>query len=127
MAIFSAGVAIMFGLFYAAAMAKCSVPMLCIADAMTGFFVGIVGVIPALIVRVFPAEIRFSGVSFSYNVAYAIFGGATPILLTMAISKVVLAPVMYISALGVMGIAIGALISWQGFGAIFGCYCIFDC
>lgn len=114
LAFFSAGVAIMFGLFYAAAMAKCSVPTLFVAYAMTGFFVGIVGVIPALIVRVFPAEIRFSGVSFSYNVAYAIFGGATPILLTMVISKVIWAPVIYISALGVMGVVIGALISWQG-------------
>lgn len=114
LAFFSAGVAIMFGLFYAAAMAKCSVPTLFVAYAMTGFFVGIVGVIPALIVRVFPAEIRFSGVSFSYNVAYAIFGGATPILLTMVISKVIWAPVIYISALGMMGVVIGALISWQG-------------
>ena len=28
-------------------------------------------------VKMFPAQIRFSGISFSYNVAYAIAGGLT--------------------------------------------------
>jgi hypothetical protein len=28
-------------------------------------------------VKIFPAQIRFSGISFSYNVAYAIAGGIT--------------------------------------------------
>lgn len=34
-------------------------------------------------VRAFPAEVRFTGISFSYNVSYAIFGGLTPIAVTM--------------------------------------------
>lgn len=114
LAIFSAGVAITFTAFYAAALAGCSAAMLFVTYALTGFFVGIVGVIPALIVRIFPAEIRFSGVSFSYNVAYAVFGGATPILLSMVISKMAWAPVVYIAALGLMGIIIGVVLTRQG-------------
>ena len=45
--------------------------------ALTGFLVGSVGVVPAILVNAFPAAIRFSGVSFSYNVAYAVFGAST--------------------------------------------------
>lgn len=112
--IFSAGVAITFTVFYALAISGGSIPALFITYALTGFFVGIVGVIPALIVRIFPAPIRFSGVSFSYNVAYAIFGGITPILLAMIIGKVIWAPVLYIAALGIMGVVIGTILARQG-------------
>lgn len=30
--------------------------------------------------RAFPPSIRFSGLSFAYNMAYAVFGGLTPML-----------------------------------------------
>lgn len=33
---------------------------------------------PILMSEVFRAKIRFSGISFSYNIAYAISGGITP-------------------------------------------------
>lgn len=114
LAIFSAGVAVTFTVFYTVIMSGYGAPAMFVTYTLTGFFVGIVGVIPALIVRVFPAEIRFSGVSFSYNVAYAIFGGATPILLSMVISKMIWAPVIYICALGLMGIVIGVMLMKQG-------------
>ena len=55
---------------------QCSLPWY----AFTGFCVGVVGVIPFVMVQAFPAAVRFSGISFSYNVAYAIFGGLTPIV-----------------------------------------------
>ena len=47
--------------------------------ALCGFFVGVIGVVPSVAVQAFPAEVRFSGLSFSYNVAYAVFGGLTPV------------------------------------------------
>lgn len=50
--------------------------------ALTGFLVGTVGVVPSIMVEAFPAPIRFSGVSFAYNVAYAAFGASTPLLIT---------------------------------------------
>ncbi|NKZ99036.1 MFS transporter [Rhodococcus hoagii] len=41
--------------------------------AVTGLCVGVIGAVPYVMVKAFPAAVRFSGLSFSYNVAYAIF------------------------------------------------------
>lgn len=48
--------------------------------AIAGFTVGVVGVVPAAMVNAFPPAIRFSGIAFAYNVAYAISGGLTPLI-----------------------------------------------
>lgn len=71
--------------------------------ALAGFSVSIVGVIPALIVRAFPAPVRFTGLSFSYNLAYAIFGGLTPLIMTplRALSPQY-APAHYVGALSLL-------------------------
>ncbi|WP_343596557.1 MFS transporter [Acinetobacter sp.] len=42
-----------------------------------GFCSGTVGMVASGMVKMFPAPIRFSGISFSYNVSYAIIGGVT--------------------------------------------------
>ena len=63
-------------------------------------------------VNVFPPVVRFSGLSFSYNVAYAVFGGLTPVTISLWLPLDKLAPVHYVEALSVLGIAIG-LYSWQ--------------
>ena len=42
-----------------------------------GLSTGAVGVVSFSMVKMFPAAIRFSGISFSYNVSYAIAGGMT--------------------------------------------------
>jgi MFS family permease len=73
------------------------------AYAVTGFFVGSIGVVPYVLVRAFPAKIRFSGLSFSYNVAYAIFGGLTPVVLTLWLKSDKLAPAHYVAALALFG------------------------
>jgi MHS family proline/betaine transporter-like MFS transporter len=46
----------------------------------------------------FPTPIRYSGIALSYNLAFAFFGGLTPVLLTLAIESFnfVLAPAVYI-------------------------------
>ena len=74
-----------------------------VAYAVTGFFVGSIGVVPYVLVRAFPAKIRFSGLSFSYNVAYAIFGGLTPVVLTLWLKSDKLAPAHYVGALALFG------------------------
>ncbi len=73
------------------------------AYSVTGFFVGSIGVVPYVLVRAFPAKIRFSGLSFSYNVAYAIFGGLTPVVLTLWLKSDQLAPAHYVAALSLFG------------------------
>lgn len=74
--------------------------------ALAGFFVGTVGAVPYLLVRAFPAVIRFSGMSFSYNLAYAIFGGLTPMVLTLWVEKDVLAPAHYVALLAILGVVL---------------------
>jgi len=80
--------------------------------ALCGFFVGVIGVVPSTAVKLFPAVVRFSGLSFSYNVAYAVFGGLTPIMVSMLLPLDRMAPAHYVLALCVLGIVIGAVL-WR--------------
>lgn len=75
--------------------------------ALCGFFVGVIGVVPSVAVRAFPPEVRFSGLSFSYNVAYAVFGGLTPVLVSMLLPLDSLAPAHYVLALCIVGVLTG--------------------
>lgn len=76
------------------------------AYVVTAFFVGVVGAIPFVLVRAFPPALRFSGLSFSYNVAYAIFGGLTPVVLSLWMKSDPLAPSHYVAALAVLGLVL---------------------
>ncbi len=80
--------------------------------ALCGFFVGVIAVVPSAAVRAFPPEVRFSGLSFSYNVAYAIFGGLTPVLVSLLLPVDPLAPAHYVLALSGVGVLIG-LYLWR--------------
>lgn len=72
--------------------------------ALTGFFVGSVTTVPIVAVRLFPAAVRFSGLSFSYNVSYAIFGGLTPVVLTLWLRANPMAPAHYVGGLAILGV-----------------------
>ena len=75
--------------------------------ALTGFSVGVVGVVPALMVLAFPPAVRFSGLSFSYNIAYAVFGGLTPPLIGLLVKRFgTLAPAHYVAFTALIGIAV---------------------
>jgi MFS family permease len=77
--------------------------------ALAGFSVGVVGVVPALMVVAFPPAVRFSGLSFSYNIAYALFGGLTPPMIGLLVQRFgVLAPAHYVALTAVIGIAVAA-------------------
>ncbi|MEK6296347.1 MAG: MFS transporter, partial [Paraburkholderia tropica] len=56
-----------------------------------------------VMVNAFPAVVRFSGISFSYNVAYAVFGGLTPIVVALMMKSEPLAPPYYVAAICVLG------------------------
>lgn len=64
--------------------------------ALAGIGCGFTGLVPIAMVRAFPAPVRFSGLSFSYNVAYAVFGGMTPMAVSALMAHTALAPVVYI-------------------------------
>ncbi len=74
--------------------------------ALVGFCVGVVGVVPTVMVHAFPAAVRFSGLSFSYNVAYALFGGLTPLVVTLMLKTEPLAPAHYVAGLCGVGLAV---------------------
>jgi len=74
---------------------------------VTGLSVGIVGAVPYVLVRAFPAEVRFTGISFSYNLSYAVFGGLTPIVVTLLTKISPLAPAWYVAALAAVGLGVG--------------------
>ena len=85
--------------------------------ALCGFFVGVIGVVPSIAVKSFPPAVRFSGLSFSYNVAYAIFGGLTPVMVTMMLASNKMAAAHYVAGMSVLGVLIG-LYLWQRKAAV---------
>lgn len=74
-----------------------------LAYAVYGFNFGLIGIIPSICVRLFPVEVRYSGVSFCYNIAYAFTGILTPLFLTWATDYVTLAPALYIVFICIVG------------------------
>lgn len=48
--------------------------------AIASFFLGLVACVPMMIIRLFPADIRLTGMGFSYNIGNAIFAGLTTFL-----------------------------------------------
>ena len=83
------------------------------AYALAGSAVGLTALVPAIAVGGFPAPVRFSGLSFSYNVAYAIAGGLTPVLLSLAMKDNHAAPMHYIAWMAVLGVALGLFVAFR--------------
>ena len=75
--------------------------------ALTGLGVGMIGVVPYVLVNAFPPAVRFSGLSFSYNLAYAIFGGLTPMTVAFLLKYSAMGPAYYVIALCGLGLLIG--------------------
>ena len=73
-------------------------------SAVAGICVGTLPVVPYILVRVFPPAVRFSGVSFAYNISYAIFGGLTPVIISLLVIRDPLAPAHYVAFTAAMGI-----------------------
>jgi hypothetical protein len=80
--------------------------------ALTGLFVGTIGAVPYVMVKAFPAVVRFSGLSFSYNLAYAIFGGLTPMVVTLLLKESPMGPAYYVAIICSMGLLVG-LYLWR--------------
>ena len=53
----------------------------------------------------FPAQVRYSGTGFAYNVAYALFGGTAPYVSTWLVtsSGSLLAPAIYLAVVALVG------------------------
>jgi hypothetical protein len=65
-------------------------------------------------IEAFPAPIRFTGVAFSYNTGYAIFGGFTALLVSGLLQFDHMAPAHYILAVCLLGFGIGIFLCFRG-------------
>lgn len=82
-------------------------------SALVGLSVGTIGAVPYAMVHAFPASVRFSGLSASYNLAYAVFGGLTPIAVTMMQQVSPLAPAFYVLVFSIVGVITGFALRGQ--------------
>lgn len=91
-----------------------SVPVLFVLYAVMALAVGVVGAVPYVMVRAFPARVRFTGLSFSYNVAYAIFGGLTPIAVTTMLAINPMAHAWYLLFMAALTVGLGVYLYIRG-------------
>ncbi|AMN67881.1 MULTISPECIES: MFS transporter [unclassified Psychrobacter] len=75
--------------------------------ALLGFCAGIVGMVPAIFVQLFPTNVRLTGMAFCYNVTYGIVGVSVPFGLGYATTFVSFSPALYIAFIGCIGIIMG--------------------
>lgn len=76
-----------------------------------GFFSGIIGIVPSMCVGLFPVKVRCTGIALSYNLAYTLTGVGIPVLLSFALPKLALTPVLYLVFLCIGGIMLSILLS----------------
>lgn len=114
--IFFMGASIFFGVatftFYS--YAGTSLNVMFALYAVMGLSVGMAGAVPYVMVRAFPASVRFSGLSFAYNVSYAVFGGLTPIAVSTALAVNPMAHAWYLVFIAVLAFFIGVYLHLRG-------------
>ncbi|MCA4962854.1 MULTISPECIES: MFS transporter [unclassified Pseudomonas] len=79
-----------------------------LAYAIAGLCCGVVGAVPSVMVGLFPARIRVSGISFTYNIAYAAWASITPLLLIGLMPWSPWICVIFSAVMGVVGVASAA-------------------
>ncbi|HZP22167.1 MAG TPA: MFS transporter [Terriglobales bacterium] len=80
---------------------------------MAGLGAGSAVLTPILMVQAFPPAVRFTGVSFSYNVGCAVIGGITPLVVSWLAHLDRFVPAHYVAVAGVIGLAVPLLLSRQ--------------
>lgn len=80
---------------------------------LLGLSTGVAGIVSSAMVRMFPAAIRFTGISFSYNVAYAIVGGLTLPLVQWLNSYSPIGAMYYVVPLCVLGLITGLVFHYR--------------
>lgn len=114
--LFFMGASIFFGIatftFYS--YAGTSLQTMFVLYGVMGLSVGMAGAVPYVMVRAFPASVRFSGLSFAYNVSYAVFGGLTPIGVTTALAINPMAHAWYLVFIAVLAFTIGLYLYLRG-------------
>jgi MFS family permease len=79
-----------------------------LAYAVAGLCCGVVGAVPSVMVNLFPARIRVSGISFTYNIAYAAWASITPLLLIGLMPWSPWICVIFCAVMGAVGVSSAA-------------------
>lgn len=79
-----------------------------LAYSVAGLACGVVGAVPSVMVSLFPARIRVSGISFTYNIAYAAWASFTPLLLIGLMPWSPWICVMFCAVMGAVGVGSAA-------------------
>ena len=79
--------------------------------ALLGFFAGIIGMVPAIFVQLFPINVRLTGMAFCYNITYGVVGISVPFGLSYATTLASFSPALYIAFIGFIGIIMGLYFS----------------
>lgn len=108
------GLAIVSIYFYSSLSPDISLCKLYSIWAVFGLFIGSIAMTPIIGTRTFPPAIRYSGLSFSYNLAYALFSAITPTLTIYLLSPdhllgqySYLGAGIYISFVALIAVAVG--------------------
>lgn len=91
-------------------LAALSVPILYALYIWMGFAAGLIAAAPYIMVLSFPPQVRMTGISFSYNIAYAFFGGLTPGLIAWLVKLDRMAPAYYLLFIACLTCSIGCYI-----------------
>jgi MFS family permease len=79
-----------------------------LAYAIAGLSCGVVGAVPSVMISLFPARVRVSGISFTYNIAYAAWASITPLLLIGLMPWSPWICVMFCAVMGAVGVGSAA-------------------
>ncbi len=71
---------------------------------LAGIGAGAAVLTPVVMVRSFPPAVRFTGVSLSYNLSYAVFGGVTPLLVSALAHWSRFSPAHYVAGVSLLGL-----------------------
>lgn len=89
-----------YGLYFGAAHSPGALSLLYL---FAGLGAGSTVLTPILMVHAFPPQVRFSGVSLSYNIGCAVVGGVTPLLVSWLAHWNRFSPAHYVAAVAVFG------------------------
>lgn len=82
-----------------------TMPMLIVVHTVICITVsGYAGIVPSALARSFPPMVRSSGTSIAYNLFGIVFAGLTPAFMTWALQFSALAPGLYTTATGLVGL-----------------------
>ncbi|MDG9729773.1 MFS transporter [Ignatzschineria sp. RMDPL8A] len=104
--------------FYYSLTRGISLEMIYVNYAVMGFFAGAATTPPIIGTRVFPPAVRYSGLSFSYNLAYAIFSAITPMFTLYLLGITPMGAGIYIVGISMLAILVSSYpLSYKGWTA----------